>query len=404
MRYLLIAIAMVAAGCGPRADGPAAGPERTSGKETATASVEGRRLRLTPELQKKWAITTAEVSPVTLTSTVSLPGVLGVNQNRTAHISALLEGPVVSVNADLGQQVHRGQTLLVVHSPAFAQAKSAFFEAYARLNLARTESERARALLSGEAIQQREVVRRDADYKAASAQYGVAESNLHSFGLSQDDIEALLKRYRSNGDDTRVDDVTEPYLNVKSPVDGRVIFRDVIVGEHVHADKVLMTVSDLGTLWAVLDAREADLPSVHPGGAVTIRSTVYRDRTFEGRIEQVGDVVDEKLRTIKVRVEVRNTGLMLKPNMYIDGVIENVVASRKVLAVPDEAVQTIDGEPVVFVRQEGNLFAMRPVQLGERVGDSRAILKGLAPNEVVVVNGAFTLKAELLKGTFGEDE
>jgi cobalt-zinc-cadmium efflux system membrane fusion protein len=403
MKRLLVGIVLCAlAGCGSRAATPASTSE--SGKEAPPTPAAGRQLRLAPGQQKKWGVVTATVVRLNVASTVSLPGVVGVNQNRTAHISSLLEGKVVEVRADLGQQVRKGQVLLVVHSPGFAQAKAAFFEAYAKLNLARKETDRARALLKGQAIQEKEMLRREAEYQGASAAYGVAESNLHSFGLTQAQVEDLIRRYSGNTDDTRLDDVAEPYVDVTSPVDGRVIFKDVVVGEHAHPDKILLTVSDLGTVWAMLDAREADLPYLHAGSKVDIRSSVYGDRAFEGRIQQVGDVVDEKLRTIKVRVEVPNPGLMLKPNMYIQGVVENVTANRQALAVPEEAVQTIDGEPVVFVRESADLFSIRPVQPGDRLGANRAITKGLEGNETIVVGGAFTLKAELLKGTLGEGE
>lgn len=406
MKQALIAIALLAlAACGSRVAGSATEAEQPAKeKSAAPATLEGRQVTVSGDLQKKWGITTAPVARISVSSTVSLPGVLGVNQNRTAHISSLLEGRVVSVRADLGNQVRRGQVLLVVHSPAFAQAKAAFFEAQAKLNLARRETDRARALLKGQAIQEREMQRREAEYESASAQYGVAESNLHSLGLTQAQVDELVRRYAANKDDRRVDDVAEPYLDITSPVDGRVIYKDVIAGEHVHPDKILLTVSDLGTLWAILDARESDLPYVHAGSKVAIRSSVYSGTAFEGRIQQVGDVVDEKLRTIKVRTEVQNRGLMLKPNMYIQGVVENVVASRQVLVVPDEAVQTVDGEPVVFVCGRSGCFLVRPVQLGERIGSNRAIARGLEGTEVVVVSGAFTLKAEMLKGTLGEGE
>jgi multidrug efflux pump subunit AcrA (membrane-fusion protein) len=400
MKHPLIGIALLLAlaGCSSRAAAPPAQ------KETEAAAAPGRHVRLSGELQKKWGIGTAPVARLTVTSSITLPGAVGVNQNRTAHISSLLDGKVVSLRVDLGQQVRTGQVMLVVHSPAFAQAKSALFEAHAKLNVARKETDRARALLEAQAIQEKEYQRREAEYESASAGYGVAESNLHSFGLTQPQIDDLIRRYTANKDDTRVDDVTEPYLDVTSPVDGRVIFKDVIAGEYVHPDKILLTVSDLGTVWATLDARETDLPYIRAGGKVSIRSAVYGDKAFEGRIQQVGDVVDEKLRTIKVRVEVQNAALMLKPNMYIQGLVENAVAKQQLLAVPDEAVQTIDGEPVVFVREAGDVFSLRPVQPGERVGASRAILKGLDGSESVVVAGAFTLKSELLKGTLGEGD
>jgi membrane fusion protein, heavy metal efflux system len=397
MKHVIISLALVAlAGCSSHAAAPPAP------KDAPASDTKGRQIRLSSELQQKWAIGTAPVARLTVTSTIALPGVVSVNQNRTAHISSLLDGSVVSLHVDLGEQVRQGQVMVVVHSPAFAQAKSAFFEAHAKLDLARKESDRAKALLKGQAIQEKEYLRRDAEYRSAATSYGVAESTLHSFGLTQPQVEDLIRRYTSTRDDTRVDDVTEPYLDVTSPVDGRIIFKDVVVGEHIHPDKILLTVSDLSTVWALLDARESDLPYIRPGGTVSIRSAVYGDKAFAGQIRQVGDVVDEKLRTIKVRVEVRNTGLMLKPNMYIQGLIDNVMAKQQVLAVPDEAVQTIDGEPVVFVREAGNVFSLRPVQLGERAGASRAILKGLDGSETVVVAGAFTLKAELLKGTLGE--
>lgn len=397
MKQLLPAIVLLAlAGCSSHASGSA------TEKQAPAATAQGRQVRLSGDLQKKWGIGTSPVARLTVASSITLPGVIGVNQNRTAHISTLLDGKVVSVRVDLGQPVRRGQALLVVHSPAFAQAKSAFFAAHAKLNLARKEADRAKTLLKGQAIQEKEYLRREAEYEGASTEYGVAESNLHSFGLTQAQVEGLIARYTSNKDDTRVDNVTEPYLDVTSPVDGRVIFKDVVVGEHVHPDKILLTVSDLGTVWATLDARETDLPFIRPGGRVNVRSTVYADKAFQGRIDQIGDVVDEKLRTIKIRVEVQNAGLLLKPNMYIQGLIENVVANRQVLAVADDAVQTIDGEPVVFVREAADVFSLRPVQVGERVGANRAILKGLDGTETIVSAGAFTLKAELLKGTLGE--
>ncbi|MGE5362063.1 MAG: efflux RND transporter periplasmic adaptor subunit [Bacteroidales bacterium] len=404
IKLLLLASLGLAAACGSRAEATKEGTAADKDKAATKATVTGRQLRLNADLQGRWGIGTTTVTRVSVAGGVSLPGVVGVNQGRTAHVSALLDGTVVSLRADLGQQVKKGQVLLVVHSPAFAQAKSAFLEANARLNLARRESERGRALLKGQAIQEKEVLRREAEYESATTTYGIAESNLHSLGLAQTQIDDLVKRYTANKDDHRLDDLAEPYLDVVAPVDGRVIFKDVIAGEHVHPDKILFTVSDLGTLWALLDARETDLPYVRVGDKVAIRSTVYPDKTFEGRVQQVGDVVDEKLRTIKVRVDVPNAGLLLKPNMYIQGGIEASGGSRQVMAVPDEAVQTIDGESVVFVREAGDVFAMRPVQVGERLGAYRAIVRGLEGNETVVAAGAFTLKAELLKGTFGEGE
>jgi cobalt-zinc-cadmium efflux system membrane fusion protein len=132
---------------------------------------------------------------------------------------------------------------------------------------------------------------------------------------------------------------------------------------------------------------------------VRITTSIYPDRVWQGRVDHVGDVVDEKTRTVKVRVLVRNDGRLLKPNMYIQGELPDAVSTHDVLTVPQEAVQTIGGESVVFVREGADKFVARPVELGDRVGARRAVLRGLSGSEVVVVAGAFNLKAELLKST-----
>jgi cobalt-zinc-cadmium efflux system membrane fusion protein len=363
-----------------------------------------REVRLSTELQTKWGIGLGRASKVSVSSAVTLPGVLALNQSRTAHISSLLEGKVVSVGADLGDQVRKNQVLLVVHSPAFAQAKTAFLQARARLNLSRQEYDRAKKLLKDQAIDQKEYLRREAEHESAATEYAVLESNLHSFGLVQGQVEELIRRYSQANDDTSLDELADPYLRILSPIDGRIIFRDVIVGEPVKPEKILFTASDLSTLWAIMDARENDLAHLSSGRGVTIRCQAYLDRTFQGRIFQIGDVVDEKLRTIKVRAEVRNDNLLLKPNMYIRGVIANSVTASQVLTVPEEAVQNIEGEPTVFVLEREGVFAVRPVEVGESAASRRAIIKGLDGSETLVVTGAFNLKAELLKSTLGGEQ
>jgi len=188
-------------------------------------------------------------------------------------------------------------------------------------------------------------------------------------------------------------------LRLTSPIDGRIIARDVIAGQHILPDRALFTVSDLSTVWAVLDAREPDLPLLAEGLVVRIRTSLYADRTWDGRILHVGDVVDEKSRTVKVRVETPNSGLLLKPNMFVQGEVVGAVGTRTVLTLPADAVQTVNGDPVVFVRIAPDRFAIRPVEAGDRSGDRRAVTKGLEGSESVVVTGAFNLKAEFLKSS-----
>ena len=248
-------------------------------------------------------------------------------------------------------------------------------------------------------IQQREVQRREAEYEAAATEVGLLESNLHSFGLKQADVDSMVEGFRRQGFEDPDHRLTSPSMPITSPISGQVILRDVIAGEFIRPDKMVFTVSDLDELRADLDARETDLPALARGGQVAIVSAVYPGHPFAGRILHVGDVVDEKLRTIKVRVGVDNRERLLRPNMFVEGRIETHNATRRVLAVPEQAVQTIEGEPVVFVRLGDGVFGARVVALGDQIGTLRAIADGLAAGDQVVVAGSFNLKAELLKGT-----
>ena len=391
---LALALAASMAACGR----PAPDEAPSAGGPAAEQARDGT-LQVPPALQQKWGITTAAPDRRSAVVAVTLPGVLRLDERRTAQVTSLLEGQVVSLGADLGSAVRRGQVLATIHAPALADAKTAFLQAAARAELTLREAERSRVLLKQEAIDQKEAARRQADFEQARTEYGVAESKLHSYGLDQAQVDALLRRARQPGEGGSHEDLLDPYLRLTSPIDGRVIVRDAIAGQHILPDRALFTVSALSTLWAVLDAREPDLPLLAEGRVVRIRTSLYADRTWDGRILHVGDVVDEKSRTVKVRVETTNSGLLLKPNMFVQGEVVGAVGTRAVLTLPADAVQTINGDPVVFVRVAPDRFAIRPVEAGDRSGDRRAITRGLEGSESVVVTGAFNLKAEFLKSS-----
>jgi cobalt-zinc-cadmium efflux system membrane fusion protein len=385
---------------GCRATG-AEGPKSDAQESTSSQKTEERNtVRASAEVQKKWGIDVAQATRTRMSGAISIPGALSLDPQHTAQISSLLDGKVVFVGVQVGDAVRRNQVLVTLHAPALAQAKTLYLQAGAKLALARREFERADILLNQEAMDQKEHLRRRTEFENASSEFAVAESNLHSYGLDQDAVDQLLRQARRpNNGTAAMDDLAEPFLTLTSPIAGHVVERDVINGQHIEPQKTLLTVSDLSTLWALLDAREADLPHVFRGHEVRITTSIYPDRIWHGRVDHVGDMVDEKTRTVKIRVIVRNGDRLLKPNMYIQGELPDAVSSHDVLTVPQEAIQTIGGEPVVFVREGSDKFVARPVEVGDRVGGRRAVLKGLTDSDVVVIAGAFNLKAELLKST-----
>jgi cobalt-zinc-cadmium efflux system membrane fusion protein len=362
-------------------------------------------LHLSAKKQKDWGIVVGTATKQDIASKITLPGVLSLNQNKTAHISSFVKGKVVSLSSDLGDRVKKKQVLVTINSPDFAQAQATFLQARAKLNLSRQDVKRAKMLLQEKAIEQKEYLRRQAEHAELSTEYGAAESILHSYGIEHEQIQDLIKKCDSLVEIGELCELTDPNLCILSPVQGTIIFRDVTVGEHVEPQKILFTASNLNTLWALLDAYEKDMPYISKKSKVTIKSPLYPEKEFTGKITYISDTIDEKLRTVKIRVEVKNDERLLKPNMYIQGILENKQTEKKILAIPEEAIQNMNGEKIVFVLEEQleeeDVFAVIHVELGEKIGNKRIIAKGLEEGEKIVIKGAFNLKAELTKQSFG---
>ncbi len=374
-------------------------------EQEADESEDHAELHLAAKKQKDWGIVVGTATKQDIASKITIPGVIALNQNKTAHISSFVKGKVVSLSTDLGDRVNKKQVLVTINSPDFTHAQANFLQARAKLNLSRQEVERARLLLQEKAIEQKEYLRREAEHAELSTEYGAAESVLHSYGIEHEQIQDLIKKCDSLVEKGELCGLADPNLCILSPMEGTVIFRDVTVGEHVEPQKILFTVSNLNTLWAHLDAYEKDLPYISKKSKVAIKSPLYPEKEFKGKIAYISNLIDEKLRTIKIRVEVKNDEALLKPNMYIQGIIENRQAEKKILVIPEEAIQNMNGEKIVFVLEEKleeeDVFAAIRVELGERIGNKRIIAKGLEEGEKIVIKGAFNLKTELTKQSFG---
>ena len=191
-------------------------------------------------------------------------------------------------------------------------------------------------------------------------------------------------------------------LELKAPVGGEVIERHGTVGEAVDRARELYTISDLKQVWAIAEIKEKDIAAVRVGDSATIRVTAYPREVFEGKILLIGNEVEEKTRTVEARIGVDNRGGKLKPGMFADVEIVMRVLDN-VLIVPDDALQTLADEQIVFVVTSPTTFVKRTVKVGLDQNSEAEILEGIMEGERVVGKGSFLLKSELLKGELGEE-
>jgi cobalt-zinc-cadmium efflux system membrane fusion protein len=184
-----------------------------------------------------------------------------------------------------------------------------------------------------------------------------------------------------------------PY-DVTSMVGGTVIEKHVTLGEFVRDDADIMVVADLSTVWVNISVYARFLADVSPGQRVRITSPGVGESTT-GTIDYVGPIVGETTRTGVARMVLPNPERIWQPGLFVTAHITVSEASAAV-AVPDAAIQTIEGREVVFVRTM-NDFTARPVVTGRRSHDWVEIVEGLAPGEDYVADGSFIFKAELGK-------
>ena len=377
------------------------------GADDATADGEPHILQVEPVSAEEWGLEVGPVGHTDVSAEIQLPGVLTTNGNRTAEVASLVEGQVAELLVDLGTRVRAGQVLVALNAPEFTRAQATFLQAYAQSQLSRADYERALVLRGEQAIEEREFLRRQALYEQHLAEFRTAEVILHSLGVGEDPLLAIMEGLDL---DRPVQDhsAVQSLFSLRSPISGVVLQRDAVLGHHVEPGHTLFTVSDLSVLWAQLDAYENQLPDLTRDAEVVIRSPAFPERDFPGRITVIADQVDPEVRTIRVRAEVPNPEGLLRPNMYVQGFLRARTPGEERFVLPEEAVQLMEGHHVVFVAvpsppgETHLLFEEREVVPGETLSAGLIILSGLDGSEQVVVKGAFTLKAEMTKGAGGD--
>ena len=357
---------------------------------------------LTAEAITRYGVKLGRANRVALQDSVPAPARVAFNTETMAHVGSPLRGRVVESKIRVGDAVKEGQELLSIKSPELGEAQAELLQrrtaaqtAGPATELAKSAWERAKGLYErSQGIALGEVQRREAEYhstlalqRAAEAAATAAENRLHLLGMSQEQVDSFL---RSGQISAR--------FTIRAPIAATVVEREVTMGELVGPDRdSLVVLADTRLPWVLADVTEANLGRVAVGAKAWV--TIGSNR-WEGTVTLMAPSVDTATRTASVRIEIPDTGGALRPGMFAQAEIAvQVAAGTQVLAVPDEAIQTVEGGPAVFVpvKDEPNTFAKRAVAVGKAVGGMVPILDGLQADEEIVVAGSFILKAELGK-------
>jgi cobalt-zinc-cadmium efflux system membrane fusion protein len=337
---------------------------------------------------------------VTRREQLEAPGVLALDERRTARIGSPVDGKVIEVFVEIGDRVGQGKELAHMIGPIVHEAWAAYRKAIAERRKAQSElklavqaDERAKRLFADKAVAEQEVQRASANRVSAEEALNIIETEVRR---SEEELEHLGI---TNSEDPSGE--AGEQIPVKAPLNGIVLEKLITEGTAVTPGTPLFVVSDLSSLWALAEIDETAISHVTAGLPVEVSVSAYPGESFTGTITWVADMINPKTRRVTVRCALPNPQGRLKPEMYAT-VMLGEGEPRPVVVVPASAVQDIDGKPAVFVEESKGRFRRRDVTVGPERDGTLEVKAGLRAGERVVVAGAFLLKSELLKSATPE--
>lgn len=367
-------------------------------------------------------IETTEVKYQEASTQVRLVGKVDYDETRLSYISAWVAGRIDRLYVDFtGTKVRKGDHLIKLYSPELLATQEEYIQAIKNLEESKKSS------LS---------VIRD----TSRATLNSAKEKLRLYGIDEKQIQEIAKRGKP-----------QEHMTITSPVTGTVIHKNGVVGMYVKTGDKIYTIADLSRVWLYLDAYESDIQWLHYGQSVSVEAESYPGKIFQGKVAFIDPFVNEKTRTIKLRVNVDNKDEKLKPGMFVRATIKAVmgeggkiyeqdlagkwicpmhpdvikndqgicdicgmqlvktsefgfsdkpILQKKVLVIPKTAPLITGKRAVVYIEKTGDKsgrhrYEGREVLLGPRAGDMYIVLSGLKEGDMVVSKGNFKIDSAL---------
>lgn len=361
----------------------ASGPAESQSKMTSYSATEAKAdtaaLFSVPQDQMAH-VQVVSVEKGSISRRLRLTGNVTYNAFKTTPVFSAIGGPVHEILVAPGQTVQAGQPLLTVNSPDYSAARSAYLKARDAFQLADKIYTRSQDLYTHGAIAEADLQQAETSRNQARADLQASEDTLRALGLR--DPEAVAQNPPK----------TTSQIPVIAPVAGEVVERLVGPGQLLQGGTTqVFTISDMSSVWVLVNVYQNDLAYVHSGDSVDITTESYPD-TFHGKISYLAPALDPSTRTLQARIVTANPGKKLKKDMYVTATVL-AGAIRDALIVPNAAIlRDTENQPFVYVLLRSNQFARRLVKIGDTQAGRTEITDGLQEGERVVGDGSLFLQ------------
>ena len=314
------------------------------------------QIQLSESAMKIAEVQTSVVLKSTPVKEIRLSGKIKPDERKVEVITARFAGRIEKLFVNFtGQQVQKGEKLATVYSPDLITAQKELFEA---IKFKQTNPE----------------------------YYKAAKNKLKLWSLSDKQIENM----EQNGE-------PQNYFDILSPLSGTVLKKEVALGDYLAEGMLLFELADLSSVWVLFDAYESDLPWIRNNDKVTFELQSQPGKQFSNTITFIDPVVNAETRVAAVRTEINNSDNLLKPEMFVAGLIQAKLPNiQNALLIPKSSVLWTGKKAVVYVKikeQTKPTFEYREITLGEDAGNFYVVKEGLQEGEEIVTNGTFKIDA-----------
>ena len=356
-----------------------------AGQHNEESGQHAREVHLTEQQENSLGIKVEALSEGNASSTISRPASVGYDLDQIAKVGPRIEAKVVKVIKDLGDRVKQDEPIALMSSVGLGKAKAEYIRLRTELKAEKAHYEREKSLYEQEISSRAEKLQAEAHYQEAKAAYNAAAESLRLYGLTKKDVQNI-----EAGSDRPLS-----HFYLTSPLEGIIQERDISPGQTISPNETPIHVANLSKMWVMIDAYEQDIRYLNKGQNVSLSVRSIPGETFEGKTDWVSYSLEKQTRTMPVRAVVENPNRKLRAGMFGTARI-STGKERNVAMIPIDAVQTIEGEKVVFVPgKEDGSYKPAEVMLGSENEGYVEIASGLKPGQQAVIAGAFDLKSAL---------
>ncbi|MFB9079213.1 efflux RND transporter periplasmic adaptor subunit [Flavobacterium procerum] len=317
---------------------------------------------LSNDMLKTTTTATAENQP--LKNELSFYGKITADNNKMIDVYPLVGGNVMKVNVELGDYVKKGQVLATIKSTDVADFEKQSIDAKSDLLVAKNNLKVAQELFDGKLNSESDVLQAKSEVNKAQSQLAKIQETYKIYNIKAGSI-----------------------YEVTAPISGFIIQKSINQDMLLRNDRSenIFDIAEISEVWAMANINEIDINKVKLGTSAAVTTLSYPDKTFNGKVDKIYNVIDPETKAMQARIKLSNPNYMLKPDMNAN-IKLSFNDNQNMIAVPSKAIVFDKSKNFVVVFKDRNNIETRQVEVYRVVGDTTYISSGLKENEKVITN------------------